>query len=334
MENLGRKLFFSVCVFIVFLNFTNAYSQHNTKVVLRDFTETALRATMQTNINAVLNAVNRAYDNGSSVLEFPKESLTDSARNTLLSLWGNSRFYCTKAGILAERVLHRYDGYQVRNIPVCFVRGEEGDKYQQLYFNFNRNGKITGVNIAPDMHQYTNIMNKVDADDVADATQKQIIENVIANFRTAYNTKDINYLEAIYSDDALIITGNVFRRVTTDGIVLQEADYKVQTKEEYIENLGKVFDNNKWINIKLTTLEITQHIDYPYLYGVNLYQEWKAEGGYSDEGYLFLLFDFRNEKEPTIWVRTWQAAVDNDGHEVKYKPGELYSLDDIDWVGQ
>lgn len=319
---------------ILFLTSLNVQAQHKTQVVLRDFSDQLLKETMQNNINSVLAVVNDAYDNGISTIAFPEGSLTEDARTTLVSIWGNSHFYCTKAGILALRVLNRYNGYQVRDIPVCFVRADnEKSKYQQLFINFDRNGIITEVNIAPEMHQYVNIMNKVDANDVTEITQREIIEDVIAKFRTAYNTKDIDYLEAIYSDDALIITGNVFKRRTADGITVQESKYTVKTKQEYINSLKNVFQKNAWINIKLTTREIVQHVDYPYLYGVSLFQDWNASGGYHDSGYLFLLFDFRDLEQPTIWVRTWQAAEDNEGTPVKYKAGELYSLDNIDWAG-
>lgn len=327
-----KKQIFTVLIVLCIMTYS-AYSQHNTKMVLRDFPNQALKEKMENNINSVLKTINDAYDKGLSVIEFQEGTLSEDARLTLISIWGNSRFYCTKAGLLAERVLKRHNGYQVRNVPVCFVRAaDDKSKYQELFVNFDEMGKIVEVNIAPSMHQYNNIMNKVDAKDVTEITQREIIEDVVAKFRTAYNTKDIDYLEAIYSDDALIITGNVFKRKTADGMVVQKVVSTVKTKKQYIESLKNVFKKNEWINIKLTTREIVQHVDYPYLYGVSLEQDWNASGGYHDKGYLFLLFDFRDIDRPTIWVRTWQAAIDNEGDPVEYRAGELYSLDDIDWV--
>lgn len=43
------------------------------------------------------------------------------------------------------------------------------------------------------------------------------------------------------------------------------------------------------------------------IYGVSLRQQYKSDR-YADDGYLFLLWDFRNESMPLIHVRTWQPA--------------------------
>ena len=46
--------------------------------------------------------------------------------------------------------------------------------------------------------------------------------------------------------------------------------------------------------------------------GVSLRQAYRSDL-YSDDGYLFLLWDFRNPAMPQIHVRTWQPAFP-DGH--------------------
>jgi hypothetical protein len=43
------------------------------------------------------------------------------------------------------------------------------------------------------------------------------------------------------------------------------------------------------------------------IYGVTLRQQYKSDR-YYDDGYLFLLWDFRNKSMPLIHVRTWQPA--------------------------
>ena len=53
---------------------------------------------------------------------------------------------------------------------------------------------------------------------------------------------------------------------------------------------------------------------------------------YHDDGYLFLLWDFRDEQQPQIHVRTWQPdAYNADGTGTKRIPkDEIFSLSDFD----
>ena len=55
-------------------------------------------------------------------------------------------------------------------------------------------------------------------------------------------------------------------------------------------------------DVKIVRNGATGKQDY---YGVTLHQKWHSTN-YSDEGYVFLLWDFRNEERPVIHVRTWQ----------------------------
>ena len=45
---------------------------------------------------------------------------------------------------------------------------------------------------------------------------------------------------------------------------------------------------------------------------MTLKQYWHTDR-YQDEGYLFLLIDFRDSDNPQIQVRTWQPYKDNTG---------------------
>lgn len=50
---------------------------------------------------------------------------------------------------------------------------------------------------------------------------------------------------------------------------------------------------------------IMRHPSIKGIYGVSLRQKYSTDK-YSDDGYLFLLWDFRNPSMPLIHVRTWQ----------------------------
>ena len=74
---------------------------------------------------------------------------------------------------------------------------------------------------------------------------------------------------------------------------------------EYIKKLKTVFANNSFINIKFDEIEVYKYEEKGNIYGITLRQHWNSLS-YSDEGWLFLMIDFRNENAPQIRVRTWQ----------------------------
>ena len=69
-----------------------------------------------------------------------------------------------------------------------------------------------------------------------------------------------------------------------------------------------------------------RHPVKPDFYGVTLKQGWTS-GRYHDDGYLFLLWDFRDDKAPEIHVRTWQP--DKIGSKPLPKD-EIFTLSDFD----
>ena len=90
--------------------------------------------------------------------------------------------------------------------------------------------------------------------------------------------------------------------------------YRKQNKAEYIKNLERVFKANKYIQLDFNYNGVTvvQDKEKPYIYGVTLKQVWNSQNksgkNYSDEGYLFLAWDFSDESHPQIHVRTWQPV--------------------------
>lgn len=165
-----------------------------------------------------------------------------------------------------------------------------------------------------------------DNKDVTDSRRRQIILDYVEQFRTSYNQKDINFLEDVFSEDALIITGRVIKRKANDGIPLPDKIvYNKQNKEEYLANLRKVFSANNYIRVTFDEIEVERHPTKTDFYGVYLHQGWTSDR-YHDDGYVFLLWDFRDEAHPQIHVRTWEPdAFFNDGK--KYKRISLSDLD-------
>ncbi len=151
-----------------------------------------------------------------------------------------------------------------------------------------------------------------------DAKRRHTILNYCEHFRTAYTTKDIDFLRQVFSDKALIIVGNVIKPIANDDKYQAEprVTYAIHSKRDYIARLSKVFAANKKIDVKFSGFRILRHPTMDGIYGVTLRQQYKSDR-YSDDGYLFLLWDFRDRSMPLIHVRTWQPAKSiNSGNEV------------------
>jgi hypothetical protein len=268
---------------------------------------------MQINANAVFAEINLAYYQDKSGLELSPDNITYFASERIQTMWATSHFKCAKAGKCIEDIVKMYssNNYQVRNIPIFSEQG----KSQDMVIEFAADGKISDMYIAA--HQITTIMDNLNV--VTDLRQKETLLKTLDHFRTAYNCKDIDFLEDIYSEDALIITGMVkyFERkqIKTDTPITTtysnkgtRVEYSVQNKKEYIAKMRRIFAANSYINIKFENIVITQHGGNPNIYGVTLRQKWNTST-YSDDGWLFLIFDYEDENKPQIWVRTWQPLT-------------------------
>ena len=66
-----------------------------------------------------------------------------------------------------------------------------------------------------------------------------------------------------------------------------------------------MFSRNAFIEVKFDDIKISKHRLYPEIYGVNLIQTWNSPT-YKDVGNLFLIIDFKDEKQIKILVRAWQ----------------------------
>lgn len=144
-----------------------------------------------------------------------------------------------------------------------------------------------------------------------DAGRRSMILRYCEHLRTAYTTKDIDFIKQVFSDRALIIVGNVVRTGPDDtkaALPRQRTEYFIRTKKEYISRLKRAFDASRTIDVSFSAFRIMRHPTVDGIYGVSLRQGYRSDR-YSDDGYLFLLWDFRNPSMPLIHVRTWQPAA-------------------------
>ena len=138
-----------------------------------------------------------------------------------------------------------------------------------------------------------------------------VLINFLEDYQTAYALKRLDYLESIYSDDALIIVGHVVKKTVIPDRAqfnLSENDVKLMKydKDTYFKNLTRTFKSQEYINLRFAETDFTKASTSSNreVYGVRLLQEYYSST-YGDVGYLFLLVDLTNES-PLIHVRAWQ----------------------------
>lgn len=147
-----------------------------------------------------------------------------------------------------------------------------------------------------------------------DAVNRQLILNYVEHLRTSYTTKDIDFLEQLFSENALIIVGSVIKSVPQKELQYlpeEQVVYNVRSKREYLTRLREVFKKNQRIEVGFEDFKIMRHPTRENIYGVTLRQHYSSDK-YSDDGYLFLLWDFQDRMAPEIHVRTWQPFLQDD----------------------
>ena len=279
--------------------------------------DAATKAKMEQNVMTMINLFKTAADEQQKKLKLPKEVFTAEAIKDVELMWKTSAMSCPPVAIMS-RCLKTSTGYQVRGIPIDMVEADQDEARQELTVDFIPDGRIDNVSISIDLERYEEIMGQKESD--LDYARRQIIVDFVENFRTAYNRKDIDLLNSVFSDKALIITGKVVKEKPNSDLTRMTLNnnkvvYIKQSKQQYITNLTRVFKNTKYINVKFDEIEVVQHPKYEDVYGVTLKQYWHTSG-YSDEGYLFLMIDFRDANNPLIQVRTWQPYKNAEGQVV------------------
>lgn len=85
-----------------------------------------------------------------------------------------------------------------------------------------------------------------------DARRRRTILNYCEHFRTAYTTKDIDFLRQVFSDKALIIVGNVVKPIANDDKCQAESrvTFAIHSKRDYLARLSKVFAANQKIDVR------------------------------------------------------------------------------------
>lgn len=277
--------------------------------------EGILKTKMEQQMSSLLSAINEANAANADV-NFSSIDITDDASASLTMTWEQVHFSIEDDDIVDHCISlpGKSGGFRIQNIGVLMNPKEEsgydGEKRREIYIDFDKTGKIVDFNFTIGMNMYTEILKK--GEELGDLDRRMQIIDWCEHFAKAYCDKNMKFMQTIFSDDAIIITGKMtMQRVHTDMGMKDQAKvtYVQQTKSQYLSNLSRVFASNSYVNVKFEDYTVIRHGAKPNYYGVTLRQKWHT-ARYSDEGTVFLIWDFTNEEAPRILVRTWQPTTE------------------------
>ena len=200
-----------------------------------------------------------------------------------------------------------------RSIPINFSFKNNNRQFvENITFTFNADKKIDCLAFGLDDKAADDILHHAAWGEYA----RKILTEFLENYKTAYSLKRLDYLRQVFDDNAVIITGKVMTRPQTDDAGRQYLNNKYvqltrQSKEQYLRNLERCFDSNEFINIRFAENDIVKAGVGGEVYGIQIKQDYYSSN-YGDTGYLFLMVDLNDPKQPIIKVRVWQPERDPD----------------------
>ena len=200
-----------------------------------------------------------------------------------------------------------------RSLKMSFYFPNNNRKFvEDVVFTFNADKKIESLAFGLNQNALQDILSP---EKPWSEELKVIIVNFLENYKTAYALKRLDYIEKVFSDDAIIITGSVVKVKASEEVKFKTNNiirYNTQTKEQYLKNLRFCFNSNEFINLRFNETNIRKSARGEEVYGIQLKQDYFSSN-YGDTGYLFLLVDLKDSSEPVIHVRTWQPEKNADG---------------------
>jgi hypothetical protein len=221
-------------------------------------------------------------------------------------------------------------GWEIRKIRIGHSYpsiSKETTEY--LVLDFDENGKLVDFNTCITDYLFEQYVRNPDLG--SDWQNRQEIVKFLEKYRTAYLVRDINTVDMMFADEALIIIGRMIQKakLPEDMVKYQklgedqpDVEYIELTKHEYMNRQRQVFKSQEDIFLDFSSFDIIKKNNCPNVYGVEMRQAYNSTT-YSDEGHLFLLIDF-NDVDPLIYVRAWQPHAWDDDELIKTANFRIY----------
>lgn len=206
------------------------------------------------------------------------------------------------------------DKVVARSIPMKFnFKNNNRTFVEDLTLTFNAEKQIESLAFGLDQAAKNDIFNKSIGQQWNDDV-RMTIATFLENYKTAFALKRLGYIEGIFDDNAIIITGAYVKQarhnLENDKFIENKyVKYNKMNKQSYLKRLNTIFSSNEFINVRFADNDIEKMGSGGELYGIQIHQDYYSSS-YSDTGYLFLMIDMNNPSQPSIMVRTWQPERD------------------------
>jgi len=228
--------------------------------------------------------------------------------------------YCNASFFTNEKD-YKVAGFQdqkyIRGIPVKFnTQNNDVDFVEKLSFRLDTANRINNISFTLSDIATSDILSQARW---PNESKWQIID-FLENYKTAYALKRYDYIDKIFSNNALIIVGQKVEEAKfadSQSYSLTGDKYKFTrlTKEQYMYRIRRVFKKNEFINIQFEDNIVKKRDNKSEIYGINIKQNYFSST-YADQGYLFLMVDMADTSNPIIHVRAWQPEKFDDGQTI------------------
>ena len=201
------------------------------------------------------------------------------------------------------------NGYLVRGIKASFSFKKNSKTFVEDLVFYLKDGLIDGINFGLEQGALDDICRH----GMWDAKSRLVLVNFLENYKTAYALERLDYLNAIFSDDALIIVGNKLPQTKVSEITAVDEDsyeHNKLTKSEYMAQLERVFAKQEYVNIQFEDASVKKTNRTSERYEIIIKQNYYS-ATYADKGYLYLLADISDPESPIIHVRVWDENRNN-----------------------
>lgn len=270
-------------------------------------TEVLDALTYQNILNQVVSFIRTKNRNPQESI-FTEEALDIYKR---LIVYGNAKIVGTP-----EYVFLKHGNYVVGRglkMSFSFKNGVRKSFVEDVVFTFDHNNKICNIAFGLGATAEGDILCKGDWNEASRMAIMQFLEN----YKTAFALKRLDYIESIFDEDAIIVTGTVVTKANKSkddfGNFSLGNNTNVRfssfSKQSYIKHLARSFASKEYINLRFADNEVYQIGKGGETFAIQLSQEYYSSN-YGDKGYLFLLVDVNDPQHPLITVRTWQPEKD------------------------
>lgn len=273
-------------------------------------------------VEGIVNAIRRKQQDGI------RDYFTPMGYSMYQKLVTNGEVTVLDSHMDTLRIMRVGNEVMVRSVPMLFAFHNNRERFiENVVFSINDDGKISGLSFSLSDIAINDILNKPAG--FGTEEDKYFMIKFMENYKTAFALQRLDYLEAIFDENALIIVGNVLERSRElvenvagmyGNLSNTEIEYIRLSKAEYMDRLRRIFRRNEFINIRFEDNQVrkTQHDDK--VYGIQIAQHYYSST-YADKGYLFLMIDLNDSLNPIVYVRTWQPEKNPDG--------SIYGLEDF-----